>query len=162
MSRPGKAAGELRYAGDETLEDGFRPNLIDFITWLTARDYSMHTIKNHRINIGYFIDWCEARSVRRPEDVSRALLEQYRQYIFHYRRKTDGLPLSFACQGKRLESVRSFFKWMTRNYRLLHNPASELELPRPEKRLPRHILTVVEIEQIMNSIDVERNYSAHY
>ncbi len=34
-------------------------------------------------------------------------------------------------------SLRSFFKWLTRSNVLLWNPASEIELPKQEKRLPK-------------------------
>jgi hypothetical protein len=74
--------------------------------------------------------------------VTRALLERYRQHVFHYRRKDMGTPLSFQTQQKRLISVRMFFQWMTRQYHLRFNPASELELPRAEQRLPRHVLNI--------------------
>jgi integrase/recombinase XerD len=37
---------------------------------------------------------------------------------------------------------------------LLYNPASELELPRLEKRLPKHILSHREAETILNQPDV--------
>jgi integrase/recombinase XerD len=104
--------------------------------------------------MGYFIDWCEARSVTTPHDVTRAMLERYRQYVFTYCRKTDGLPLSFQTQGKRLITVRMFFKWMTRTHHLLFNPASEMDLPRQEQRLPRNVLTVAEIAQILNAFDI--------
>jgi integrase/recombinase XerD len=120
-----------------------------------AMHYSAHTVKNRRIELGYFIDWCEERSILRPDEVTRALLERYRQHVFHYRRKDKGTPLSFQTQHKRLISVRMFFKWLTRQYHLLFNPASELELPRTEQRLPRHVLNVAEIEQVINAIDVD-------
>ena len=55
--------------------------------------------------------------------------------MFHYRRRDNGTPLSFQTQHKRLISVRMFFQWLTRQYHLLFNPASELELPRTEQRL---------------------------
>jgi integrase/recombinase XerD len=48
-----------------------------------------------------------------------------------------------------------FFQWLARQYHLLFNPASELELPRPEKRLPRHVLNIAEVEQIINAIEVD-------
>jgi integrase/recombinase XerD len=104
--------------------------------------------------MGYFIDWCEERSIQRPDEVTRAILERYRQHVFTYRRKTDGAPLSFTTQGKRLISVRAFFQWMARQHHLLYNPASELELPRQQQRLPRHILSVAEVEQVLNACDV--------
>ena len=155
MSRkPGKAPGAVRYAGDPETPGGWHGYLLDFIEWARAMHFSEHTIKNRRIDAGYFIDWCEERSVMTPQQVTRAMLERYRQHVFHYRRKADGLPLSFQCQGKRLIAVRVFFQWLTRQHHLMFNPASELELPRPEKRLPRHILTIAEVEQVINATDV--------
>ena len=102
--RPGKQPGPLRYAGDPETRGGFRPYLIEFTDWMGAMHYSAHTVKNRRIELGYFIDWCEERSITRPDEVTRALLERYRQHVFHYRRKDNGTPLSFQTQHKRLIS----------------------------------------------------------
>ncbi len=158
--RPGKKPGPLRVAGDPETQGGFRAYLIDFLDWMAARRFSEYTIKNRRIELGYFIDWCEERGIKRPDDVTRAMLERYRQHVFHYRRKSaggaaspEGQPLSFQTQCKRLISVRVLFQWLARQHYLLYNPASELELPRPEKRLPRHLLTIAEVEQIINATD---------
>ncbi len=162
--RPGKKPGALRVAGDPETQGGFRAYLIEFLDWMAARRFSPYTIKNRRIELGYFIDWCEERGLNRPDDVTRAMLERYRQHVFHYRRKNagghtspEGQPLSFQSQAKRLISVRVLFQWLARQHYLLFNPASELELPRPEKRLPRHLLTISEVEQIINAIDT--NYA---
>ncbi len=156
--RPGRRAGAERYAGAADTPGGFRAYLIDHVAWLRAMQYSESLIKNRRIELGYFIEWCEERSIARPGDVTRAMLERYRQHVFHHRRQCPGpghgQPLSFVTQGRRLSSVRQFFQWLTRQHHLLFNPASELELPRLEKHLPRHILTVAEIEQILNAIDL--------
>ncbi len=149
--RPGKKPGPLRVAGDADLPGGFRGYLVEFLDWSAARQLAPMTVKARRIEMGYFIDWCEERSIQRPDEVTRALLERYRQHVFLYRRKTDGQPLSFQTQSKRLISVRTFFQWMTRQHHMLYNPASELELPRQQQRLPRHILSVAEIEQVLNA-----------
>jgi integrase/recombinase XerD len=151
--RPGKKPGALRLAGDPELPGGFRAYLVDFLAWTAARQYSAMTVKARRIELGYFIDWCEERSIRRPDEVTRGILERYRQHIFQYRRKTDGAPLSHQTQAKRLISVRAFFQWMARQHHLLYNPASELELPKQQQRLPRHILSVAEVEQVLNACD---------
>jgi integrase/recombinase XerD len=153
MKRPGKKPGPLRVAGDPQLVGGFHGHLVDFIAWTAARKFSDMTVKGRRIETGYFIDWCEARSIRRPDEVTRAILESYRQHVFLYRRKTDGAPLSHQTQAKRLISVRAFFQWMARQHRLLYNPASELELPKQQQRLPRNILSVAEVQQVLNACD---------
>jgi integrase/recombinase XerD len=151
--RPGKKPGAPRLAGDPEQAGGFRAYLVDFLAWTAARQYSAMTVKARRIELGYFIDWCEERSIRRPDEVTRGILERYRQHIFQYRRKTDGAPLSHQTQAKRLISVRAFFQWLARQHHLLYNPASELELPKQQQRLPRHILSVAEVEQVLNACD---------
>ena len=62
-------------------------------------------------------------------EVTRTVLDSYQRYVFHYRKK-DGEPLSFTSQRDRLAPLRVWFPWMARNRYILHNPASELELPR--------------------------------
>jgi len=152
--RPGKAPGPLHHAGAAGVPGGFREFLVEFLSWMTVRGFSAHTLKNRRIAIGYFIDWCEARDVARPSEVTRAMLERYRRHVFYYRRPATGAPLTLDSQGQRLTAVRVFFQWLTRQHHLLYNPASELELPRQQTRLPRHILTVAEIEQVLAAIDL--------
>jgi integrase/recombinase XerD len=156
--RPGKPPGPVKLAGDATIVGGFRAYLAEFLQWMAARHFSEYSIKLRRIELGYFIAWCEERSVQRPDDVTRALLERYRQAVFNHRRQDkspqQGQPLSWQTQTKRLIAVRVFFQWLTRQHYLLYNPASELELPRAQQRLPRHVLTVAEVEQVLNAIDV--------
>jgi integrase/recombinase XerD len=115
---------------------------------LRVKNYSEHTIRNRRVHIGYFVDWCHQRSVTEPVDVTRPVLEQYQRHLFYYRQKS-GQPLTFRSQHARLVPVRMWFRWMTRQRFLLHNPASELELPRLGFRLPKHVLTVGEAEQVL-------------
>jgi integrase/recombinase XerD len=50
---------------------------------------------------------------------------------------------------QRLIPLRVFFKWLARENHILGNPASELELPRVHRRLPAHILSREQVEQVM-------------
>jgi hypothetical protein len=58
-------------------------------------------------------------------------------------------PLSFHTQHAMLVPLRGWFRWMTRKNHVLHNPASELELPRLGHHLPKHVLNVDEVEQVL-------------
>jgi integrase/recombinase XerD len=49
-----------------------------------------------------------------------------------------------------------FFRWLARQNHILSNPASELELSRREKRLPKHVLTISEAEAIINQSKPKR------
>ena len=78
--------------------------------------------------------------MREPMEVTRPVLERYQRYLFHYR-KRNGEPLTFRSQHSRLVPLRMWFRWMTRQNHILHNPASELDLPRLGRVLPKNILS---------------------
>jgi integrase/recombinase XerD len=80
------------------------------------------------------------------------VLEAYQRHVFHYRKK-NGEPLAFTGQQDRLVPLRVWFKWMARHHHILHNPASELEMPRLGFRLPKAVLTATEAEQIIAQPD---------
>jgi integrase/recombinase XerD len=115
---------------------------------LRVRGYSEHTIRNRLVHIAYFIAWAGERGLTEPLEITRPVLERYQRYLFHYRKK-NGEPLSFRSQHARLVPLRVWFKWMTRQNHILHNPASEIELPRLGRTLPKNILSVQEIELVM-------------
>ena len=56
-------------------------------------------------------------------EVTRTLLEQYQKHVFHYRKK-NGEPLGFTSQRNRVAPLRTWFRWLARQYHVLHNPAS--------------------------------------
>ncbi len=111
--------------------------------------YSPHTLRTRGNALQFFLRWCDARSLTRPAELNRPILERYRRHTYAYR-QANGKPLSLRTQLHRLIAVRTFFKWMTRHHHLLYNPAGELELPRSQKQLPGQILTIIEVEQIIN------------
>ena len=51
--------------------------------------------------------------------------------------------------------MRGFFKWATQQNYLLYNPASELELPKVEKRLPKATLSPDEAELILSLPNIQ-------
>jgi integrase/recombinase XerD len=65
-----------------------------------------------------------------------------------------GEPLGWSTQRNRLGVLKDFFRWLTRQDVILHNLASELELPRMEKRLPQEVLSVAEVERLLAVPDV--------
>jgi integrase/recombinase XerD len=120
---------------------------------LRLRDYSEYTIKGRRVHINFFLDWCRERGIADPVEVTRPVLESYQRHVFHYRKK-DGEPLGFNGQHDRIVPLRVWFKWMARQHHILHNPASEIELPRLGFRLPKAVLSAPEAEQILQQPNV--------
>ena len=121
---------------------------------LRVRGYSEFTVKNRLVHIGFFIEWAYEHGLREPIEVTRPVLERYQRYLFFYRKK-NGEPLTFRSQHARLVPLRVWFRWMTRQNHILHNPASEIDLPRLGRTLPKTILSVEEVERIMTLCEVE-------
>jgi integrase/recombinase XerD len=133
---------------DPAEASGFYPYLVRFIEWSNSRNYSKRTTAMRADHLKRFIRWCVERSLDRPQDVTRPILERYRRYLYHYR-KENGDPLSFATQQQRLLPLRAFFRWLSRENMILSNPASELELPRVHRKLPAHVLSREDVERVM-------------
>jgi integrase/recombinase XerD len=131
------------------------PRLVgEFCTDMAARGYSDRTVGNRRFMLSYLVAWLAERGITRPVEVTRPVLESYQRWLFHYR-KANGDPLSFRSQSQRLLAVRAFFKWAARQRHVLHNPASEIELPKAERRLPRPALTAGEAETVLAQPDLD-------
>ncbi len=93
------------------------------------------------------------RQLHRAQDITKPILERYQRHLFYYR-KTNGQPLSFGRQSILMTSLKGFFKWLAKNNYILYNPASEIELPRKERRLPKSILTADEAETILGQANI--------
>lgn len=124
-----------------------------YLDWMLVTNHSRHTVVFRDEALGYLVKWCRERGITQAAEINKLVLERFQRYLYHCR-KRDGAPLSFRTQYARLSVVRAFFKWCARNNHLLYNPASELELPKWEKRLPKHVLTVAETETVMRMPDL--------
>lgn len=124
------------------------PYLARFLEASAAKGLSPRTVEIRELALRRFIVWCKERSLDRPQDVTRPILERYRRHLYH-QRKANGEALSFATQQQRLLPVKAFFRWLARENFLLSNPASEMELPRVHRKLPEHVLTAEEVERIL-------------
>jgi integrase/recombinase XerD len=138
-----------RPAVDPLGHNGITAYLRQFLDWSASMNYSPRTVEIRDYACRRFISWCDERGLTKPQDITRPILERYRRYLYHYR-KENGEPLSFPSQHTRLVPLKAFFKWLAKENHILYNPASELELPRLHRRLPKHLLTTDEIERILN------------
>jgi integrase/recombinase XerD len=119
-----------------------------YLDHLQVMNYSPRTVGQQTTALGQFADWCEERGISRANEVTKPILERYRRHL-HHSRDRSGKPYSARNQATRLIPIRGFFKWATRQNYLLYNPASELELPKMERRLPKATLSPEEAEIIL-------------
>ena len=150
-----------RKGGYATTPDGFDrsdaftlASLIDeWFQWLQERNYSERTVAAHTWALRTFMRWAQERDLRRPEQITKPILESYQRWLYSYR-KADDKPLSVTTQRARLGAIQRFFGWLCKTNRLTANPAADLELPRkPHKTLPK-ALSLEEIHAVLNLPDI--------
>ena len=150
MSRPTSLARAA--LADRHDPQGLAAFVVRYLEWLAIHNFAAPTVRNRQSYLGMFVAWCVERGLATPREITKPILERYQRSLYTHR-KADGAPLTFRSQHARLVPVRAFFKWLTRQNHLLYNPASELELPRLEQRLPKHVLTKAEVEQVLAQPD---------
>lgn len=124
-----------------------------YLEWWSATGHRAQGVVLKAKALRRFVAWADERGIQSPTEITLPILERYQRYLFHYR-KADGAPLAFTTQQLLLVPLRSFFKWATRSRHILTNPASELVLPRKPVRLPAHVLSIEEVETVLNETDV--------
>jgi integrase/recombinase XerD len=133
--------------------EGFGRRLAQYEEWLKVNHFSPETAASRMKYLKRLVAWCGDRGIMRPAEVTKPVLERFQAALFHAR-KGDGNPLSIVSQRNYLTSLKGFFRWLARSNHILYNPASELLLPRLSRRLPKHILSVQEVEQVLALADV--------
>jgi integrase/recombinase XerD len=139
--------------GDEADPQGMPALLALYCERLHVKNYSPKTIKHADDHVRHFIAWCAERAITRASEVTKPMIDRYQRALFYHRRK-NGQPLSFRSQYMMLSSLKYFFRWLVRENHILYNPASEIELPRLERRLPKHVLTANEADRILALPDI--------
>jgi len=125
----------------------------DYLGAIAAKGFSPYTVAYRSRSLAHLVAWLAERGVHDPGEVTKPVLERYQRSLFYYR-KADGAPLSFRTQNSYLIPVKGLFRWLAQTNRILFNPASELDLPRIERRLPKVILNISEVDTVLASCDL--------
>jgi len=124
-----------------------------YIEHLKARNYAVQSVQYKRASLIWFLDWCKERGIVQIQEITRPVLQRYQRHLY-YAIGRNQKPLSIQSQCNRLTALRTWFRFLMRENLILYNPASELELPKRERRLPKHTLTAEEAEQVMTQPDI--------
>jgi len=148
----GKPYYERLAVGDDPR--GHEALVARYVEWMRLKAFSGETIRSAWDFLSPFIVWCRERSVTRPQEVTRPILERYQRHLYFYR-KRNGKPLGLSTQARHLAGIKGWFRFLTKQHYILSNPAADLETPRLGTRLPRQILSAAEVEQILAGVNLE-------
>jgi tyrosine recombinase XerC len=112
-----------------------------FIRYLDIeKNYSQHTILNYRLDLGDFKKFLGEQAI---ENIDYLTL---RKYLALLKEKS----LASRTVARRLATLRSFFKFLTREGYLKSNPITSLSSPKQEKYLPS-FMTEEEVTRLIQS-----------
>jgi integrase/recombinase XerD len=138
---------------DRSQFDGLATCQDAYVESLAVRNYSPATLTIQRKSIKLFILWAHERDLTLAGQITRPILENYQRSVFRYT-KDDGKHLGWNTQLYRINHLKRWFSWLTRQNILLHNPASELELPRPQKTLREVALSREEVLRLLQAPNI--------
>jgi site-specific recombinase XerD len=116
---------------------------------LYIKGYSPDTIKRYKQAIN---SYCSQASISRIEEVSG---DNVRNYFYNGRIELKWKANSFICYHKTLVV---FFRWCIDNGHMTANPATDVEVPKLEKRLPPKLTQ----QEAMRLLEVVYNYPHKY
>jgi integrase/recombinase XerD len=125
-----------------------------------SREWFRHLEALHRSTEGKkndlapFLAWAAERGITHPEQVTRSKLESYQRWLYRHR-KANGKPLGVSTQRNRITTLKHLFAWMGKQRLIEANPAADLELPRPEHRLPVDALSRSQVEAVLGVPEIK-------
>ena len=106
---------------------------VEALGW--ERNASEHTRRAYAIDLDQLVHFLAARHGGEPPGATAVEPDDLRAFLGHL----HGQGLSRTTMGRKLASVRSFFKWLCRHEVLEISPAALLSAPKAPKRLPPHL-----------------------
>ncbi len=106
----------------------------------TEKNASPRTLENYRRALDTYREWRGAHFAGWRQETAEA----FRDYLFEMMKaglKRSTIRLRFA-------ALRSFYRYLVLRGGLAHSPVAEVQLPKPEKRLPV-TLTLAQMEELL-------------
>jgi integrase/recombinase XerD len=124
----------------------------DYLDDMQARNFSPHTVRVSRINVGRFIQWTErVQGVVSPDQLVVRHLMAWMQHVARLRTRT-GVPLRPASVNKSIENVRQFLVYLVKLSLVQRRLLDALELVKEPQLLPTSVLTHAQIKQVIAKV----------
>ena len=123
-----------------------------YLRHLTALGRSPYTIKGAKYGLKSLSSFLEQARTFDIEDLDRELLCDYQQELA-FRITAKGAPLGRAAREKLINVAQGFTRFLKQRQYLLGDPGETLTPPKRGRRLPRSILSLAEVEQLLNGPD---------
>ena len=104
------------------------------------RNASQRTLRNYSHALNAYLDWC-GKDFNSWRDCSS---DDFRTYLFELMKQ----EMARSTIRLRFAALRSFYKFLVHRCGLAVSPLSDVQLPKPDKKLPV-VLTLAQMEQLL-------------
>ncbi|KGR80366.1 tyrosine recombinase XerC [Ureibacillus manganicus] len=105
-------------------------SLGQFIRYIQLeRNFSIHTVKEYQYDLNDFLEFCKREGIADLNDVEYLHARLYVTKLYDEKKARTSI-------SRKISSIRSFFRFLNREYQLDDAPFSSLYHPKKEKRLP--------------------------
>jgi integrase/recombinase XerD len=126
-----------------------------YLGHLQNNRYSACTVNNEDYALRALEDYLHAQDIDRIADVTTETISQFNRHIRNHKDRKTGKPYNISTITGKLQPVKYFFSWLTKNMVILYDPAKDIEIPPMKKGLPRTILSEEEIAKFIELPDTE-------
>jgi integrase/recombinase XerD len=117
--------------------------LSEYIEYLfIERGLSQNTELSYRQDLLHFIEFMEKNAVSNFEKLTRSIINAYIRELRQNNYSTTSIT-------RKIASLRGWFRWMSANELIEHDPTLSLEQPKLDRKLPK-VLTMTEMEKILS------------
>jgi len=104
------------------------------------KNFSKNTLKGYTVDLNKFSEFLSAKKITIKE-VNTIILREYIAEIYS--------SLSRASIARSISALRSFFKFLEKRGLLETNPATEISMPKLEKKIPPHL----QVDEMFRMLD---------
>lgn len=114
-------------------------NFVDFLE--RDKRLSLNTLQSYRRDIEQYFTYLQEINLQNITNTNKTTVIAYLMYLQKKGRATSTI-------SRNLASIRSFYQYISKNKLIDHDPTTELESPKVEKKLPQ-ILSTEEVELLL-------------
>lgn len=122
-----------------------------YLAWMVATNYAETSVKGSHADLSWFCRWLDKHEIDRAADVTPEVMEAF---SISLREPQNGVVPRITYISHKLITLRSFFKWLTKQAVILIDPTEDMERPKLPKELPHTILSHEELHKMLGAPDL--------
>jgi integrase/recombinase XerD len=120
---------------------------------LEVLGYSSETLGSHQWRLKAFLEYLESVGVREPKQITTAHIRNYQTHLFE-RLNRQGKMDQVSSRNNMLKVAKKFVRFLFDEEVIDEDPGEGLEYAIEPKRLPRYVLTEVEVRRLLEAPDL--------